>query len=156
MLKILFLPLDERPCNYRFPAMMCKDCSGVELLMPPREMLGYKKQPADTDALMQWLLQNAENCDAAVISVDMLLFGGIVPSRLHHWTKEECLAKMNVLRKLRQTSPKLKIYAFSLILRAPAYSSSEEEPDYYATWGRSLFELGLLYRQGRARHPERR
>ncbi|MDE7383790.1 MAG: DUF4127 family protein, partial [Treponemataceae bacterium] len=43
--RILLLPLDERPCNTRFPALMPK--AGVELCVAPTELLGLKKKPAD-------------------------------------------------------------------------------------------------------------
>ena len=56
MPKILFLPLDERPCNYAFPAQMCEG-GDVELCLPPRETLGCKKSPADTAALDEWMLR---------------------------------------------------------------------------------------------------
>lgn len=141
MPKILFLPLDERPCNYAFPAQMCEG-GDAELCLPPRETLGCKKSPADTAALDEWMAANIRGCQAAVLSVDMLLYGGIVPSRLHRLTGAECLRRIDRLRALRRDAPDCKIYAFNLIMRAPAYSSSEEEPDYYATYGRMLYEIG--------------
>ncbi len=142
MPEILFLPLDERPCNLNYPAQMCEGCGDVRLRMPPVHMLGLKKRPADTGALLNWVRENIAGCEAAVLSVDMLLYGGIVPSRLHRLTPEECLSRLNVLRDLHREAPGCKLYAFNLIMRAPAYSSSEEEPDYYATCGRALFEIG--------------
>ena len=57
MKNILFLPLDERPCNYDFPQMLVEG-TGYRLLMPPREMLGKKKQAGDTEAIWKWLLAN--------------------------------------------------------------------------------------------------
>jgi hypothetical protein len=93
---------------------------------------------------MNWIRENIAGCEAAVLSVDMLLYGGIVPSRLHRFTPEECLNRLNALRDLHREAPGCKLYAFNLIMRAPAYSSSEEEPDYYAAYGRALFEIGYL------------
>lgn len=142
MPKILFLPLDERPCNTTFPVQMCEGVNDVELCLPPREYLGCKKSPADTAALDQWLFANISGCEAAVLSIDMLLYGGIVPSRLHHFTDAECRERLDRLRALRRIAPDCRLYAFNLILRAPAYSSSEEEPDYYAEYGRKLYEIG--------------
>ena len=41
--RILMIPLDERPCNYRFPLLMPK--AGFTLAMPPKELMGLKKRP---------------------------------------------------------------------------------------------------------------
>ncbi|MEG1015164.1 MAG: DUF4127 family protein [Clostridia bacterium] len=142
MQKILMLPLDERPCNLVFPTMMCAGCEDILPILPPRALLGDKKTPANFNALLDWVNANLAQCDAAVLSLDMLVYGGIVPSRLHHLSKAECLERLQSVRVLKQSVSK--IYAFSLIMRAPAYNSSDEEPDYYAQFGRSLYELGAL------------
>ncbi len=39
MKTILFVPLDERPGNYEFPAMLAGG-AGCRVITPPREMLG--------------------------------------------------------------------------------------------------------------------
>ena len=83
MPKILLLPLDERPCNYLFPNMLASSSEDIELLLPPKSLLGAMKQAADISAVAQWLRENFFSCDYAIISIDMLVYGGIVPSRLH-------------------------------------------------------------------------
>lgn len=144
MIRILLLPLDERPCNYRYPQMITQDCEDIDLRMPPESLLGQKNCPADVDALIRWLLDNFGACDYAVISVDMLVYGGIVPSRLHYLTKQECLFRLSILEQLHALHPEVKIFAFSLIMRAPSYSLSEEEPPYYGLYGKDLYQLGVL------------
>lgn len=144
MTRILLLPLDERPCNYQFPRMMAEGCDAVQLVMPPLSILGKKKEAANGTAVDDWLKENFSTCDYAVISFDMLVYGGIVPARLHHLTPEQCLARLALIEELHAACPQVKIYAFNLIMRAPAYDSSEEEPDYYAQYGRRLWRLGVL------------
>ncbi|MDE7296909.1 MAG: DUF4127 family protein, partial [Clostridia bacterium] len=56
--KIVMLPLDERPCNYDYPSMM--PGANYELKLPPKEYMGDKKRPADTDKIAKWLLENIE------------------------------------------------------------------------------------------------
>ena len=143
MAKIVYLPLDERPCNYRYPLDLAA-MTDFHLAAPDRFVLGDKKKPADTRALAEWLLRECKDAGYAIVSVDMLLYGGIVPSRLHSLPPEECLKRLDTLRRLKKENPALRIYAFHLITRAPAYSSSEEEPDYYAECGRELYEYGWL------------
>lgn len=42
MPRILLLPLDERPCNFLYPALMVEKCTDVQLLLPPKELMGSK------------------------------------------------------------------------------------------------------------------
>ena len=152
MQKLLMVPLDERPCNAAFPSMMCADCTDVSLLLPPARLLGDQKRPADVEALGDWVCQHIGECDAAILSMDMLVYGSIVPSRIHSLSAEEALARADILRAVKRAAPLVKLYAFSLIMRAPAYNSSEEEPDYYAQYGRALYEIGAYTdQQERAR-----
>ncbi|GBF77478.1 hypothetical protein PA598K_06032 [Paenibacillus sp. 598K] len=143
MTKIVYLPLDERPCNYDYPRYLAEmtDC---QLAVPSRAILGDKKQPADTEAVAEWLIREADGADYAMVSIDMLLYGGIVPSRLHRLELAELERRLHTLREIKAAHPSLKLYVFHLITRAPAYSSSEEEPDYYAIYGRELYEFGWL------------
>ncbi len=139
MKKIVMLPLDERPCNYSYPAMMPAD---DELILPPKEFMGDKKTPADTARLAEWLLENIGGADACILSLDTLLYGGIVPSRLHHLSLEELKARAGVVRELRRRNPAMKLYLFQLIMRCPDYSLSDEEPDYYDLCGAELHLFG--------------
>lgn len=145
MWKIALLPLDERPCNLRFPAEICAGSADIELVIPPSRILGRKKRPADTAELAKWLLEQSHECDALVISIDMLVYGGIVPSRVHTLAPETCLNRLGILEHIKKTHPELPLYAFSLIMRAPEYNSCEEEPDYYSEYGELISKLGKNY-----------
>ncbi len=138
--KIVMLPLDERPCNYDYPAMMPK--TDFELIMPPRTLMSRKKEAADVEGISEWLINNAENADAMIVSLDMLVYGGIVPSRLHENSKEDLLKRVEVIKKLRELNPNMKLYVFGLIMRCPSYSSADEEPDYYEECGAEIHLFG--------------
>lgn len=141
--KILMLPLDDRPCNYLFPQkMLGKNNPEFEMILPDRDKIGWKKIPAQKDYVERFLLENAARAQIAVISIDMLLYGGLLNGRLHHYTKTELVSRLKILEELKRRNPALKIYAFHLIMRCPQYSSSEEEPDYYEECGREIFLLG--------------
>ncbi|ASS68383.1 MULTISPECIES: DUF4127 family protein [unclassified Paenibacillus] len=139
--KVVYLPLDERPCNYDFPWLLSRG-SDLELVRPPMEWMGDKKKPGRIRELGDWLEREAADAEAAIVSIDTLLYGGIVPSRLHGLGEHEAAAPLERLRRIRQSNPTLKLYAFHLLMRCPRYSSSDEEPDYYGEWGRELFLLG--------------
>lgn len=143
MKKIMLLPLDERPCNYSFTGLMLADTNFM-LIKPPYEILGKKKLCGDTDKIWSWVLENAKTCDAAILSIDTLVYSSILSSRLHHLEADVMAKRVNQLRALKKVNPNLKIYAFSLIMRCPQYSSSDEEPDYYETWGKEIFRQGYL------------
>ncbi len=140
MKKILMIPLDERPCNYRFPQIMPK--ADFELIMPPIGMMGLKKRPADTARLAAWVRENAQNADILILSMDTLVYGGLIPSRLHFESKETLCARADLVREMKERFPALKIYAFQTIMRCPRFSNGDEEPDYYWTYGADIHRYG--------------
>ncbi|MEF2243705.1 DUF4127 family protein [Paenibacillus sp. IITD108] len=142
MTKIVFLPLDERPCSLLFP-MHLAACTDLQMVAP-HHLLGMKKQPAPVAQLAQWVEREVIGADYLLVSIDMLVHGGIVPSRLHHVTVEECMDRLALLEKVRKNHPHLNIYAFSLIMRTPQYCSAEEEPDYYADYGHLISRYSWL------------
>ncbi|ANC78684.1 hypothetical protein ABE65_018525 [Fictibacillus phosphorivorans] len=143
-MKIAYLPIDERPCNITYVQMIAESSKDVELFVPGPELLGYKKKAANTEGLWNWLKNLAGKVDALILSIDMLVYGGLLPSRLHDLTQKESAVWVERLRSLRQDYPNLGIYASNLIMRTPKYSSSDEEPDYYEHWGRELFLRSYL------------
>lgn len=140
-MKIVYIPLDERPCNYAFASQIAQG-TPVQLAVPEMGMLGSKKIPADTAEILDFLKAECLDADACVLSLDMLLYGGIVPSRLHQLSEGELAQRLEIVRELKRQNPKLKIFAFALIMRCPAYSSADEEPDYYEICGREIFLTG--------------
>lgn len=143
MAKVLYVPLDERPCNEEFPRQLAR-MTDVTLVVPDRSMLGDKKRPADTNAVREWMIEAAEGADYVLVSIDLLVYGGIVPSRLHHLSLEECLRRLAVLGEIKRRYPGVKIYAFNLIMRVPNNNKDEEEPDYYKFHGGQIFKYSYL------------
>lgn len=143
MKKIVYVPLDERPCNYDFPVLLGEVTEEYRLITPPMEIMGYKKTPANIEAVWSWLENELEEADGAILSFDTLVYGGIVPSRLHSLSMEECEARLDKLRTLK-AKKNIPVYGFNLIMRCPRYSSSDEEPDYYEDWGKEIFRQGYI------------
>lgn len=143
-MKTLLLPLDERPCNYYYPQMIGASNKEIDLLVPGATLLGDKKQPADTAKIAEFLCNNVADCTNAIISIDTLVYGGLIPSRLHHAKEAELMQRLEVLQKLKELNPSMRIYAFNCIMRTPQYNSSEEEPDYYEDHGFALFRRKYL------------
>jgi hypothetical protein len=53
-LTLALLPLDERPVNTRYPQMLGA-IAGANVLLPPPEIRGLQRTPADCDAVAGWL-----------------------------------------------------------------------------------------------------
>jgi len=141
--KVVFVPLDERPCNLLYPKQLAA-MTDLDVVMPPVELLGNKKTPADTEAVSAWLLEAAKQADYLILSIDLLLYGGIVPSRLHDLTFEECARRLSVLDAIRAYNPRIKIHAFNLIMRVPNNNKEEEEPVYYQYHGKQIWQYSWL------------
>ncbi len=140
MKKIVYLPLDERPCNADFPRMLF----GEELDIVCPEKMGYKKQAACVEDLIAFLERECADADGLVLAVDTLLYGGLIPSRLHHLSEETVQSRLDVIRRLKQRNPKLLVYAFHTIMRCPSSSCADEEPDYYGDCGRGIWLTGVI------------
>ncbi len=45
-MKIMYIPLDERPCNYKYPINNSNE--NIHMLIPPTALMPNKEKPADT------------------------------------------------------------------------------------------------------------
>ena len=142
-MKIVLLPLDERPCNSLFPKELPLN-NEITLVTPPANLLSSKKQVCNIKALHQWLIKECRDADYALLSLDTLLYGGIVPSRIHHDRIGTLIRRSKTLSVLKRNNPKIKIFVNELIMRTPSYSNATEEPDYFDICGRELWEYGCL------------
>ena len=74
-MKILYLPLDERPCNYVYPQMIASSNMSIDLEIPSLDILPKKKIPADFSHIQNYLMNHVNDKDVLVIALDMLLYG---------------------------------------------------------------------------------
>lgn len=143
MKKVVLLPLDERPCNYVFPQKIFKS-TDISVIVPSMDIMGVKKKPGNLEKIKEFLLNEAKDAYGMVLALDTLLYGGIVPSRLHFDSFEVLKERLEILHEIKKINPNIIIYAFQLIMRCPQYNSSDEEPDYYDDYGVSLFKTGVF------------
>ena len=108
MKKIGFLPIDNRPVCYDLPKMIANIDSEVKMYLPPKNLLGSLTRNADRNALFEWL-EDLNDVDYLVISVDTLIYGGLIPSRRSSDTKDEIENRLLKLRNilLKKASGKL-------------------------------------------------
>lgn len=143
-MKIVYIPLDERPCNYEYPLNMVQQVPQVICKTLPKEMLGYKKNAADTTESWAFIKKEVKDTNYLILSTEMVVYGGLLPSRIHELTPESKTTYMEKMRQLKIDQPQLKIFVSNLIMRTPRYNSNDEEPDYYGKFGERIFRYGWL------------
>jgi cytosine/adenosine deaminase-related metal-dependent hydrolase len=79
-MKLVYLPLDSRPCNALFPIQLSA-LRGVIPLAPPREAMDFFRTPAPSGPTLDWLARETQDADALVLAVDHLCFGSLLASR---------------------------------------------------------------------------
>ncbi len=79
-MKICFIPIDNRPVCYNLACDIVAIDNSIDLFIPPREMLGALTKYADIDGIINWL-KAVPRCDAMVLSLDTIAYGGLIPSR---------------------------------------------------------------------------
>ena len=142
--KILYVPIDSRPCNYE-QVIQVAEKLGYEILTPPAEFIGTRTNYGDVEKMWQWLDENALQADAAVISTDAMIYGSLVGSRMHALSAQEILSRAKRFETFHEKFPYLPIYAFGTIMRTPrSASASSAEPEYYKTYGGKIFEYTAL------------
>jgi len=142
-MKIGLIPLDERPVNTRYPAMVAQ-IAGVDLFLPPRGALSRYRAPADPAQLTLWLENIAPQLDYLIVSFEMLGYGSLIASRISHESVETILARLQVLHELKLRRPALSIVGFNLIMRISNANSAVEEPEYWAAEGKRFFQYSQL------------
>ena len=143
--KILFVPHDNRPISDKQTAEVVKKL-GYEVVVPPDDILGDRKNLGNPDALWQWLDNNAKDAKAAVISSDSLVYGSLVGSRKHNYNQQEVGERVERFSQFHKTNPKLPLYVFGSIMRTPrnGEASGYEEPSYYRSYGADIFRYTVL------------
>ncbi len=141
-LNIIYIPMDNRPVclDYVKDTIEAADC---KLILPPEKYIASNTQNGNPEKLLSWLEEKAENADAAVISTDALLYGGLVGSRTHSESTAALDARLQRLYELKFNLP-IKLYAFSTIMRTPHASKGRVEPAYYEEVGPSIFAYSAL------------
>lgn len=66
--------------------------------------------------------------DAAVISTDSLIYGGLVDSRKHNESLTVLMGRENKIKSLHSQYPKTPIYAFGTIMRTPMLPAAGWNP----------------------------
>ena len=148
-MKIGFLPIDNRPVCYNLAIDICSVDEDIELFIPNRDLLGDLTKSAKTEDLCRWL-ENLPSCDAIIISLDTLVYGGLIPSRRSTETLDELKARLVKIKEILQKKNS-KVLAFSSIMRISNNNYNEEEKEYWKNYGEKIFKFSYeLHKYGYA------
>ena len=148
--KLLFIPHDNRPISKNETAEVVQKM-GYDVVMPPDEILSTGVDHfGQVDKLWDWMNSHLNDVDAAMVSTDAMVYGGLVPSRNHELSKDELMQRVQRFEAVRKAHPSLKLYGFGSLMRTPrnGASAGDEEPAYYQQYGADIFKAtGLLDKQ---------
>lgn len=140
---ILYVPQDDRPVDYEY-TVSTAEAAGYQVLTPPAQYLSGMNFHGSPDKLMAWVNANAGKADAMILSIDSLVYGGLVDSRKHNLPMETLTARLEKVEALHKSHKNVPIYVFSTVMRSPWAGGKGVEPDYYLTMGSDIYQLASL------------
>ena len=148
VMKIAFLPIDNRPVCYTLPKLIAEIDDNLEFFIPDRCLLGDLTKSANILELFDWLKNLPKDLDAIILTLDTIAYGGLIPSRRCVETFDEIKNRIKELKQIL-VSKNCKIYAFSSIMRISNNNYNEEEKEYWANWGEKIFDYSYnLHKNG--------
>ena len=141
--RIAALPVDARPA-VREQVQMLAALGGWDLRMPAAAQLGHLRQGADRAGLAAWLEAEAAQAEGFVISLDMLAYGGLVPSRFIDDPLEDLAGYMALLPRLKAAWPDKPLYVFAATMRISNNNVNEEEKTYWSEHGAAIWRWSWL------------
>ena len=145
--ELLLVPLDSRPVCSTMVQKLGK-LAGINVIVPPKELLDNYQEPAKSKKLWQWLQNKSANYNTSIISTDILLHGSLLQTRQHIASAQEqddFFSELNKLQKNITASPprqsnytdstdsdKHQLQLFSVIPRLLV--SDEVYPDCWYQW----------------------
>lgn len=124
--QVVLVPLDSRPPCTQFVEQLGL-LAGIGLRLPPAEFLDQYKDPANRAGLRAWLREAVRGADAAIVSTDMLVHGGLLASRVGSGTPADADEVLRLLAEIKAANPQLKLYVFNII---PRLLIADSSPDY--------------------------
>ncbi len=113
---ILLVPLDSRPPCTDYVTSLAH-MAGFHVLLPPKELMDDYRRPGNAAGMREWLRNGVSRADAAIISVDMLVHGGLLSSRKSEKSAETADEVLALLTHIHEKHPQVKLYAFNIIPR---------------------------------------
>lgn len=123
-LKVAYIPLDDRPVNLD-RVFYTAISAGYNILIPPVDLFATKLDGNGTnsngtkygnrEALLGWLKEREEDCDFFIISLDQILSGGLVNSRVQN--NADLSLEYEIIDYLIDLNKKKTVYFFDTVIR---------------------------------------
>lgn len=137
-MKIAVIPIDNRPICYDLIQDVLAIDEKIQLFLPELKDLGDLTSQSNLDRLFAFI-ENLDNIDYLIVSLDTIAYGGLVPSRRCNDKFNEIKQRIENFKELASKKVK-KILAFSSIMRISNNNINEEEKEYWAQWGKRIFD----------------
>lgn len=138
-LKVLCLPLDDRPCNFDAMHELGRVAS-IDVRLPPLSLVSSHSDQFEFEKLYDWLDFQLGWNEAAVISLEMFLYGGLIRSRKSAVSEEQALTRLERLFELLSRHKNTKVYLGCVLLRlSVTVNASQSEDDW-----RNIFRYSVL------------
>lgn len=153
-MKIVVVPIDDRPCHTTLVQSALEGYQDIQALYPSKRILGHFMKSGDTNLISNFIVETSKDAQAMVVSIDALLFGGLVQAR----TSEAVIdydayrALLQSIRQAKIQNPSLKIYAYSVIMRLTTTVTDSNNLEIwelifkYSQWVHKA-ELDLKYKE---------
>ncbi|MBI3818468.1 MAG: DUF4127 family protein [Planctomycetes bacterium] len=122
-MRILLVPADSRPGNAGMPRALAA-IAGHEVVLPPHETMGAIARPANRDALLRFIADEAPLADLIIVSIDALVHGGVEFGCDATLTQKESLDRLAQLADaLAPHAPRAQLFSYITRNTYPAASS---------------------------------
>jgi hypothetical protein len=116
-LTFVVVPLDDRPVTAQLPRLI-GSIAGVRVVEPPRTLLGRYLIPGDSAGIMRWLREEApRDARAYVVSGDMIVYGGLVASRIPGTSRAVAYTRLQDLAAFRAARGDASFAMFGTVMR---------------------------------------
>lgn len=137
-MKIAVIPIDNRPICYDLIQDVLALDKNIKLFMPELKDLGGLTTQSNIDRLFKFI-ENLDKVDYLILSLDTIAYGGLVSSRRSDDSLDEIKKRIEKFKRLASIHAD-KILAFSSIMRISNNNINEEEKEYWAQWGKRIFD----------------
>lgn len=141
-MKLALIPIDNRPVCYNLVNDIANIDADLQVLLPDKKLLGGLRTQADVNGILRWL-EELEDVDAIVVSLDTIAYGGLISSRRCKDSVEEIKTRLQKVKNLLKKGKK--VYAFSSIMRISNNNVNEEEKEYWDKYGTQIFEYSYRF-----------
>jgi hypothetical protein len=147
--QILYVPLDNRFATRGYFLSLAKT-TPFTVTTPPSELIpgrNAKSTPTNFTALFAFLEANLKSADVAVISAEMMLYGGLVASRVSNETQLVVQSRLQQFVDLLKQHPSVKIYVSTTVMRIPhnnAQPPNIEDPWFWVRWGSTIYNYSYF------------